>query len=288
MNIKTIYPYWMTVVPFGIYLVFLILPSTVGFSMAFTNWNPYIEELRFTGFAAFEDMFSDSVYPTAITNTLLFAVVTSVLKVGIGLVLALALNSALRTRNLLRTVYFFPAVLSPLVVGLLFSALFDGKNGFVNVQLVGWGLSPVSWFGQRVSANFVFIFSEIWRSTGYSMAILLAALQSIPAEYYEAAEMDGATSWIKFRQISFPYLIPAVNLVLLTSLLFGFKIFDLVYIMTGGGPGYQTETISTLIMNQYGQDMYAQSTATNLVFSVVLVAFALMFQSYQKRSEAHL
>ncbi len=288
MNLKKIYPYWMTVVPFGIYLVFLILPSTVGFSMAFTNWSPYIDELRFTGLAAFQDMFADSVYPIAITNTLLFAVLTSALKVGIGLLLALALNSALRTRNLLRTVYFFPAVLSPLVVGLLFSALFDGKNGFVNELLAGWGLAPVSWFGQRDSANFVFIFSEVWRSTGYAMAIILAALQSIPAEYYEAAEMDGATAWVKFRHISLPYLIPAINLVLLTSLLFGFKIFDLVYIMTGGGPGYQTETISTLIMNQYGQDMYAQSTATNLVFSVVLVAFALMFQSYQKRSEAHL
>jgi len=288
VNLKKVYPYWMTVVPFGIYLVFLVLPSTAGFSMAFTNWSPFVDEVRFTGFQAFQDMFSEAVYATAIVNTLIFAVATTALKAGIGLVLALILNSALRSRNLLRTVFFFPAVLSPLVVGLLFSALFDGKNGFVNSVLVGLDVPPVSWFGARTSANFVFVFAEVWRSTGYAMAIILAALQSIPAEYYEAAEMDGATAWVKFRDISFPYLIPAINLVVLTSLLFGFKIFDLVYIMTGGGPGNQTETVSTLILNQYGQDMYAQSTATNLVFSVVLVAFALVFQKYQKRSEAHL
>jgi raffinose/stachyose/melibiose transport system permease protein len=288
VNLKRVYPYWMTIIPFGIYLIFLIIPSTVGFSMAFTNWSPYVDTIRFTGFNAFSEMFSERVFSTAAVNTLIFGVSTTALKVGLGLVLALALNSAIRSRNLLRTIYFYPAVLSPLVVGLLFSALFDAKNGLVNGMLANWGIDPVSWFGKRGTANFVFIFAEVWRSTGYSMAIILAALQVIPAEYYEAAMMDGARPWTKFRSITLPFLMPAINLVLLTSMLFGLKIFDLVYIMTGGGPGYQTETISTLILNQYGQDMYAQSTATNLAFTLALVLFALAFQRYQKRTEAEL
>ena len=97
--------------------------------------------------------------------------------------------------------------------------------------------------------------------------------------------IDGASAWRRFRSITLPFLMPAINLVLLTSMLFGLKIFDLVYILTGGGPGYQTETISTLILNQYGQDLYAQSTATNLVFTLVLVSFALAFQAYRSATE---
>ena len=284
-SLKKAYPLWMTALPFGIYLVFLVLPSTAGFTLAFTNWSPYTERLRFTGFQSFAAMFTERVYSLALVNTLIFAVITTLGKVGLGLVLALALNTAIRSRNVLRTVYFYPAVLSPLVVGLLFSAIFDAKGGLANQLLTGIGLAPVPWLGKRATALFVFNFGEIWRSTGYAMVIFLAALQGIPAEYHEAAMIDGASAWRRFRSITLPFLMPAMNLVLLTSMLFGLKIFDLVYILTGGGPGYQTETISTLILNQYGQDQYAQSTATNLVFTLLLVAFAFAFQSYQRATE---
>jgi raffinose/stachyose/melibiose transport system permease protein len=284
-RIKKAYPLWMTILPFGIYVIFLVLPSTAGFTLAFTNWSPYAEHLRFTGFESFTAMFTEKIYGLALANTLIFALATTFGKAFLGLALALALNTAIRSRNLLRTVYFYPAVLSPLVVGLLFAAIFDAKAGLANQLLAGIGLPPVSWLGGRSSALFVFAFGEIWRSTGYAMVIFLAALQGIPAEFYEAAMIDGASAWPRFRGITLPFLMPAVNLVLLTSLLFGLKIFDLVYILTGGGPGYQTETISTLILNQYGQDMYAQSTATNLVFTLLLVAFAFAFQAYQRATE---
>ena len=284
-NLKKAYPLWMTILPFGIYVVFLVLPSTAGFTLAFTNWSPYTEKLRFTGFGSFAAMFTERVYGVALVNTILFAVITTFGKAGLGLVLALALNTAIRSRNLLRTVYFYPAVLSPLVVGLLFSAIFDARTGLANQLVAGLGLAPVSWLGGRTTALFVFNFGEIWRSTGYAMAIFLAALQSIPVEYREASMIDGASAWRRFRSITLPFLMPAINLVLLTSMLFGLKIFDLVYILTGGGPGYQTETISTLILNQFGQDMYAQSTATNLVFTLILVSFALGFQAYQRATE---
>jgi raffinose/stachyose/melibiose transport system permease protein len=283
--IKKAYPLQMTILPFGIYLIFLVLPSTAGFTLAFTNWSPYVETIRFTGFESFAAMFTEKVYALALANTLIFAFITTLGKAFLGLVLALALNTAIRSRNLLRTVYFYPAVLSPLVVGLLFAAIFDAKAGLANQLLGVIGLRPVSWLGERSSALFVFNFGEIWRSTGYAMVIFLAALQGIPAEYYEAAMIDGASAWPRFSRITLPFLMPAINLVLLTSMLFGLKIFDLVYILTGGGPGYQTETISTLILNQYGQDMYAQSTATNLVFTLLLVAFAFGFQVYQRATE---
>jgi len=279
------YPLWMTILPFGIFVVFLVLPSTAGFTLAFTNWSPYAETLRFTGFGSFAAMFTEKVYGVALANTLIFAVVTTFGKAGLGLVLALALNTAIRSRNLLRTVYFYPAVLSPLVVGLLFSAIFDAKAGLANQLVVSLGHTPVSWLGGRTTALFVFNFGEIWRSTGYAMAIFLAALQGIPADYHEAGMIDGASAWRRFRSITLPFLMPAINLVLLTSMLFGLKIFDLVYILTGGGPGYQTETIATLILNQFGQDLYAQSTATNLVFTLILVSFAFAFQAYQRATE---
>ena len=150
--VKKAYPLWMTILPFGIFVVFLVLPSTAGFTLAFTNWSPYTEILRFTGFGSFTSMFTEKVYGVALANTLIFAVVTTFGKAGLGLVLALALNTAIRSRNLLRTVYFYPAVLSPLVVGLLFSAIFDAKAGLANQLVAGLGHSPISWLGGRTTA----------------------------------------------------------------------------------------------------------------------------------------
>ncbi len=285
MNLKKAYPVWMTILPFAIYVVFLLLPTTVGFSLAFTNWSPYIDQIKFTGLDNFRDLFGEGAFAIAAINSLGFALITTALKIGVGLGLALALNTAIRSRNALRALFFFPAVLCPLVVGLLFSALFDNRDGMVNHLLASLGQPTLAWLGNPQTAQFVFNFAETWRSTGYAMAICLAAMQSIPAEYYEAALIDGAGSFTKFWKITLPFTMPAINLNILMSMLFGLKIFDLIYILTGGGPGGQTETLSTLIMNQFAQDLYAQATATNLIFFLILVGFAYAFQYYQKKTE---
>jgi len=285
MYLKKAYPVWLTVVPFSIYLVFLLLPTTVGFSLAFTNWNPYVDTIRFTGFDKFRDIFGGRAFSLAIFNTLHFAFYTSVLKTLLGLALALALNTAIRSRNVLRTVFFFPVVLSPLVVGLLFSALFDTKDGMVNHLLAAIDIGAVPWLGMAKTARIVFVAAETWRSAGYAMVLCLAAMQSIPSDYYEAATLDGAGAVKKFFAITLPFTMPAINLNILMSMLFGLKIFDLIYILTGGGPGGQTETLSTLIMNQFSQDLYAEATATNLAVFLILVTFAFVFQFYQKKTE---
>lgn len=285
MNLNRAYPVWMTIPPYCVYLVFLLLPTTVGFSLAFTNWSPYIDTIRFTGFENFQDPLGAKAFVIALKNTLNFALLTSLAKTLVGLGLALALNTAIRSRNALRTIFFFPVVLSPLVVGLLFAAIFDTRDGIVNHALTAFGGATVPWLGSPTTARFVFNFAETWRSSGYAMALCLAAMQGIPAEYYEAARIDGAGAFTSFWKITLPFTMPAINLNILMSMLFGLKIFDLIYLLTGGGPGGMTETLSTLIMNLYAQDLYGQATAINLIFFLILVGFAYGFQYYQRKTE---
>jgi raffinose/stachyose/melibiose transport system permease protein len=290
LKLNRIYPQYLILLPLCVYFVFFLVPSLLGFFYAFTNWNPFVPKLQFVGFRNFTEILQNKTLGIAAMNTLCFTIITTLLKNGIGLIIALVLNQQLRTRNLLRTIYFMPVILPALVVGLLFIALFDAHNGTMHQIMSGLGLSQFEpeWLGRRLPAEFVINLAEIWRSTGYAVVILLAGLQVIPKDYYESAMIDGAGSWARFKQITLPLLMPAININVLLSLIYGLRIFDIVYILTGGGPGHDTETFSTLILNEFSQDRYAQSTALNLVFCLLLVGVALAYQRFSRRTEVEL
>jgi len=204
-------------------------------------------------------------------------------------VVAMLLNRKFRTSKLLRTIYFLPAVFSALIVGLIFSGLFDTQNGFVNHMLALGGLGDhaiIEWLGSRWLALTVINLAEIWRSAGYAVVITLAALQSIPSDYMEAATVDGASGMQRFWNITLPLIMPAVNVNVLFSLIYGLKMFDLIMILTGGGPGHDTESFGTLILSEMARDRYAQSVAINLIFSILLIIVAISYQKFSKRWEA--
>jgi raffinose/stachyose/melibiose transport system permease protein len=290
LNSKKIYPQYLVILPLLVFFIFLILPSISSFYFAFTDWNPFLSKISFTGFGNFVDIFKGKVISVAAVNTISFTIITAFFKNALGLIVAIILNRELRTKNILRAVYFVPVIFSALVVGLIFVAIFDTNSGIVNVVITHfWGADAApEWLGNRILGNIAINITEIWRSTGYAIVIFLAGLQAIPQEYYEAAEADGANAWQKFKNITLPMLIAPINLNVLLSILYGLKIFDIVYIMTRGGPGYQTETFSTLILNQFAQNRYAKSVATNLVFSIFLVIVALVFQKYTSKLEVDL
>ena len=288
MHLKKIYPTYFMIIPLIVFTIFFLIPSTIGYLYAFTDWNPYVEKIKFVGFENFVEIFQNKSLSTAFVNTVVIAVVKTVFVTVIGVGIALLLNRGFRTNKILRTVYFMPAIFSALIVGLIFSGLFDTQNGVINQVLGAIGVkdAQIEWLGSRWPALTVVNAAEIWRSAGYGVVITLAALQSIPADYLEAAKMDGANGWQRFRHIILPMIMPAVNVNILFSLIYGLKMFDLILILTGGGPGHETESFGTLILSEMSRDRYSQSVSINLIFSIMLVIVAILFQKYSKKWEA--
>lgn len=285
MRQKKLYPAYLMVVPLVFFCIFFVLPSTVGYFYAFTDWNQFVPDVHFIGLNNFKEMFKGDHLRIAFQNTVIFGVVKPIVVTVLGFLFAIPLNRKLRSRHALRAVYFIPTIFSALVVGLIFSALFNTQSGAVNQLLNSMGAKSVSWLGGRWTALLVMNLTEIWRSVGYAVVITLAGLQSISADMLEAASIDGATGWKKFTKIILPLIMPSVNVNILYSLIYGLKQFDLVYLMTRGGPGYQTETLGTMVMNEMSRGKYGQSTAINLVFTVFLVLVAILYQKFSSRWE---
>lgn len=290
MKLNRIYPQYLTFLPIAVFMLFFIIPSLVGFYFAFTDWNPFVEGIHFVGLDNFKEILQNKSLGGAAKNTISFTIITTIMKNGLGLAIAIVLNQQLKSQNLLRTVYFMPIILSALVVGLLFNAIFDAQGGVVHrlFMAIGLGQWEPEWLGRRLPALFVINLAEIWRSTGYAVVILLAGLQVIPKDYYEAAMIDGASAWQKFKSVTIPLLMPAIHINIMLSIIYGLRVFDIVYILTGGGPGHDTETFSTLILNEFAQDRYAQSTAINLIFCILLVIIAFTYQKIASRTEVEL
>lgn len=277
----------MIILPLTFFIIFFVLPATVGFLYAFTDWSSYVENVSFVGLKNFIEIIQNKSLLTAFENTLIFAGVKTVVVTFLGFVFAIPLNRKLHTTNALRTVYYLPAVLSTLVVGLIFNALFDSRHGTVNAILTGLGLDNLifQWLGSRWPGVFTISLAEVWRNVGYAVVITLAGLQSVNSDYLEAARVDGAGGFQLIKNITLPLIMPIVNVNILFSLIYGLKMFDLVYVMTGGGPGHDTETFGTLMVNEMSRGRYAQSVAINLIFTIILVIVAVLYQKVSSRWE---
>lgn len=288
MNRDKVYPKYMVFVPLIIFVIFFVIPSTVGYLYAFTDWSslkPNFSDLQFTGLTNLIDMITNRKVPVALLNTFIYAIVKTVVVTVLGLVLAYILNRKIRSRNALRTVYFLPAVLSSLVVGLIFSAVFQTRGGAMNEIIQFFGGKRVQWFGSRWTGVFSISFAEVWRNVGYAMVISLAGMQSVSSDYLEAARIDGANEWKSYIHVTLPLIMPTVNVNILFSLIYGLKMFDLIYVMTKGGPGGATESFGTLMYNEMGAGRYATSVAVNLIFTVLLIIVAILYKKFSERWE---
>ncbi|MDO4547603.1 MAG: sugar ABC transporter permease [Clostridia bacterium] len=288
MNRDTVYPKYMVWAPLIIFAIFFVVPSTIGYLYAFTDWSATrsgFADISFVGFENISQMLANRKVPIALGNTFIYAIAKTAVVTVIGLVLAYILNRDIKGKNALRAIYFLPAVLSTLVVGLIFRAVFQTRGGTVNSMLLSIGQTPVQWLGSRWLGVFSISFTEIWRNVGYAMVISLAGMQSVPHDYLEAAQIDGANGWQAYKNVTLPLIMPTVNVNILFSLIYGLKMFDLIYVMTGGGPGGSTESFGTLMMNEMGAGRYANSVAVNLIFTVLLVAVAVVYKKFSKRWE---
>ena len=279
-------PWWFLVPAIAVYLFIVVVPSANGALFSFTDWNGLRPGWSFVGLDNFAAVFSDRAARDALINTLILAAVATVAQNVVGLLLALGVNAMVKSRYLLRVIFFAPVVLTPLVAGYVWSFLLS-PDGAVNETLRAVGLGGLAhdWLGDPDTALYAIVAEIVWQFAGYSMVIYLAGLQAIPAEVLEAATIDGAGAWNKFRRVVLPLLNGAVVINVMLCLIGGLKQFDQVMAMTGGGPGTATETISTEIYKSaFVLGDFPFSLALAVVMTVVIAVLAsVQFRLTQRK-----
>ena len=271
-----------------LYSLFVIYPflSTVFYS--FTDYSSMnMLDFGFVGLKNYIAVFKTKSQLDAILHTIQYAIILTVAQTIIALPLAVFLNTKLKSRNILRSVFFFPAVLSPIVVGYLWSFLFStSAYGPINNILKGMGLSSINFFGDPDIALYSIIITQVWQWAGWSMVIILANLQSIEPTYYEAARIDGAGPLQSFFRITLPLLYPSINVLIVTGLVGGLKVYDIIVSTTGGGPFNSTSTIIQSIINQaIGGGRYSLGAAYSVIFFIIVLIFTWFVMLIMKRWE---
>lgn len=275
MKKSKVYPCYFALGALVIYSVLFVLPGLIGVGYSFTDWSAYSDELHFVGFENFKTVFSaDEDYMKIITNTLSFTFFTTVIKNVLGLILAILLTKSIKLLNMHRCIVFMPSVLSTLIIGMIFKSILDPKSGFLNTFLRSIGLDALAmkWLVTSELAFGSVMAVDIWRGVGYIMTILIAGILSISSDYYEAASIDGANGWQGFWYITFPLLLPTLATTTVLNVIYGLKVFDMVYALTNGGPGKATtEVLYTAVFKKFGTGQYAVGTALSSVMFIIMI-----------------
>lgn len=278
MNKKYIYSGWFMFPAVAVFSVFFLLPMVMSLYFSLTVWN--FNSVRFVGFENFKMFFSERSLSGSVKNTLLYAVLTSGTKVVLAFFLALFLTSNIKTRGFLRSVVFFPNLVSTIAVGITFSALMHPSKGLFNAVLSLLGIPSVDWLGNIGIALYSVILTDVWKGVGVATVIYIAGIQSIDRSYYEAASIDGASQWQRIRYITLPLVRPAMNSVIILSFVGGMRSFDLIWSMTGGGPGFATDVMASVIYTQYAAGFYGLSTAGNVIMLLFIAVIAFPLQKF--------
>ena len=244
---------------------------------------------QFAGLANFARLAVDSRFHSSLWTTVLFTATTVSIEFAAGLALAMSVDTWTRARGVVRTILLIPWTLPTAVIAVLWAWIFNDQYGILNSLLLRSGIvgSPISWLGNPTAAFWAIVIADAWKTTPFVFVILLAGLQTIPGELYEAMEIDGGGSWAKFRLITWPFLARFVCVALIFRVIQAFSVFDLVYVMTGGGPGGTTETLSVYAyrtMMRYLDFSYAATLATATVVVLALGAM-LLYRLLLRRNE---
>ena len=213
------YPFYFSIGALVLYSLFMVLPGLLGFYLSFTDWNRYSSEIHFIGLQNFALIFSKQNYWHSITNTIIFTFVTIVLKTVVALLFALLLTKGLRRFfNFYRVIIYLPAIIPMIVVGIVFRSILHPTTGVLNefLRAMGLGFLAQRWLTNTDIALYSVILVDTWKGVGFIMVILIAGLQVIPTEYYEAAQIDGASAWDAFWKITLPLLMPTLTVIFLS------------------------------------------------------------------------
>jgi len=276
------------IAPFTVlYIIFLLFPLVQGAFYSFTDWNGISSNVRFIGLANYIEAFTnDKRFINSLIVTGKYTVATVLISNVVGLGLALFIENSVKIKSMLRTLFFVPYIFSLVVVG--FSWKFIYTKIATNIyQLTNIGFFNLDFLGSHKIALISVIFMSVWHGMGYYMLIYIAGIQSIDQYILEAATIDGASGWKKFRYIKFPLLMPSVTICVFTCLAGSLKVFESIFVLTSGGPGYATETIAVNIYNEaFGSaNLYGYGTAKAVVLALIIMVVSFIQLSYFKSKE---
>ena len=280
MNKKKVYPYWFLIIPLALYGVFFLLPSILGVFYSLTDWNARsMGEVNFVGLKNYIEIFtSDKNYLSGIGHTLMFTIVSNIVKLVPALFLAIMLQEGLKGKNFYRTILYLPSILPFVIIGITFKSVLNYDNGLLNnfLDMVHLGFLKQKWLSDLNIVWGSVIGVDAWRGIGYVMTIFIAGLGAIPKTYYEAAQIDGANFWQRLKSITLPMLTGSIMINLVFGITYGLKVFDIIYVLTNGGPGHATEVVTTYSYQMYADGSYGMSTAFNTIL-LILTAIAGIF-----------
>ena len=259
------------------------VPTFASFYFSLTRWTLF--DTEFIGLDNFRQFFNEPFLVQGFINTFIYGFLTSAAKVVLGLLLGVLLTSQIVARGYLRSVVFFPVLVSTIGIGITFKILMDPFDGLINQALAVVGITGPGWLTDPSLALYSIALIDVWKGVGIATLIYIAGLVGIPQEYYEAARVDGASGWQNFWHITLPLVMPATATVILLSLIGGLRSFELIWATTGGGPGFSSDVIGSLIYKNYQAGYYGLSTAGNVILFLVVTAIVIPVQWFLSRRE---
>lgn len=269
-----------------LFLVFVLLPMVFGIWLSLLEWD-VLSPPNFVGLRNYEELLSSPRFRFSIWVTVLYTLGSVPVGIVLSLLCALALNQNIRFRTFFRSALVLPTVTSLVAVGLLWRFIFSSEYGIVNYVLTLLEVSPVPWLAQSPWALISVMVVDIWRHLGYNMVIILAGLQAVPNDVFEAAKIDGASSWQRFRYVTVPLLRPTLLFVSVISIISSFRSFDHIYVMTGGGPGDDT-TVWVVYLYQEAFQFFRMglaSAAAYVLFALLLLLTFVQMRLFDKETD---
>ncbi len=277
---------WMYIPAIVFFLVFILYPFAQGIYISFTDWNGYSQTKNFIGLQNYIRFFQDPNTKTVVSNTLLFGIGSTIFQNLLGLLFALLVDIKFKARNIVRTVIYLPVIISPLIMGYVLYYLFSYSNGALNEILTLFQMERIDWLAERNRSVNIIVIINTLQFVGPCMLIYLTGLQSISGEYKDAAQIDGASSFQRFKHITLPLLVPSITINVVYNLIGGLKLFDIIMSLTKGGPGYNTSSMSTFMYTLYSgrQDAGYATTVGNMMF-VLIALIGLTVLRYLRKKE---
>lgn len=268
-----------------IFLTFIIFPVFFSFYLSFHQWNMFSTEQSFVGLENYARMFRDREFWSVLKNTLVYTIGTVPLNMALSLLVAYILNRKVIGKKFLRTAFFAPVIISPVAAAVIWRWMYDPNFGLINYFLSFLGLKGPNWLNEPNSAMIALILMAVWKTFGVNMVLFSAGLQGIPETYYEAADIDGAGKWSKFWRITLPLLSPTTFFIMVMSIIGSFQVFDIVYVLTSGGPLGSTKVLVFYLYEQAFKffEMGYASAVAYILFTILIILTLLQVKYMRSR-----
>ncbi|MDN4074423.1 carbohydrate ABC transporter permease [Fictibacillus terranigra] len=270
----------------GAVCLFILYPFLNGLKISFTNWNGFSQVYDYVGFQQYSRLLKDPDTWLVVKNTLLYGLGSTLFQNIIGLLYALLLNQSIKVRGLTRTIIYLPVIISPLIMGYIWYFFFAYQGGALNDILILMGFDKINALANPSVNTWIIVFVNTYQFVGIAMIIYLAGLQSISKDYYEAAQLDGASPFKQFKNITLPLLMPSITINIVLNIIGGLKLFDVIVSLTGGGPGNASQSMSTFMYDLYFNRQDAGYAATEgVLMAVIILVISISALIFFKRKE---